>query len=230
MEPTDVLYCLERTGAMLRNDHFVYASGLHGDTYIEKKMLYTDAPTMALLCEQMARRVLDFGRITCVVGPEKGGIILAQWVGYFLNEVSEYRVASVFAEKGDGSFPYSSELNFVFNGGYGDLVRGVDVLLVDDVVNTGGSLRALAYRVRQCEGNIVGAVAICNRGGVHAYEADVPRLVSLADIFLPSYHADQCPLCASGIPVNREYGRGRQFVQQGVLDAIAQWRPGTLEL
>ncbi|MDP3779440.1 MAG: phosphoribosyltransferase family protein [bacterium] len=222
MEPTDVMACLERVGAMLRNDHFVYTSGLHGDTYVEKKMLYTNAPVTALLCGQMARRALDFGRITCVVGPEKGGIILAQWVGYFLNEVSEYVVRSVYAEKSTSSLGSPS---FVFSDGYGNLVRGQDVLLVDDVAHTGGSLRNLAYRVRQCEGNIVGAVSICNRGGISAHNIGIPGLVSLLTISLRSYAAEQCPLCANGTPVNPRYGRGREFLERGIIEAISQWRP-----
>lgn len=231
MEPMDVMACLERAGAILRNDHFVYASGLHGDTYIAKKMLYTDASVTALLCRQMAQRALEFGRITCVVGPEKGGIILAQWVGYFLNEALEYKVASVFAEKTDvPTYSPAHWPRFIFSDDYGRLVKDKDVLLVDDVVTTGGSLGSLACLVRQYGGKIRGGVALYNRGNVAASDIGIPGLVSLVNMSEESWPAHQCLLCVNKVPVNLHYGRGREFIMRGVVEDIQQHMGSMWEL
>lgn len=218
MESRNVMTYFQRTDAILRNDHFVYASWKHGSVYVRKKMLYADASITALLCGKMARHALVFGPITCVVGPEKGGIILSQWVGYFLNEISEYRVTSVYAEKTDIPTPASALAHgpyFIFSDDYEDLVRGKDVLLVDDVVTTGRSLCNLAYSVRECGGKICGAVALWNRGSVTARPIGVPGLTSLVNISAELWRADTCPLCINGIPVNPHYGRGKEFIARG---------------
>lgn len=225
MEPTDVTACFERTHAILRNDHFVYASGKHGSMYVNKKMLYTDARATAFLCKEMARRALaGFGPITCVVGPEKGGIILAQWVGYFFSaERPGCRVTSVFAEKSkwDIIAPYGGP-HFIFSDEYKDFVRDKYVVLVDDVVNTGGSLRSLARLVRECGGNIRGAAVLWDRGDVTADDIEVPSLISLVNEKMESWPADNCSLCMEKKPINPHYGRGREFITKFITKRLAE--------
>lgn len=221
MEQTNVIACFERANAILRNDHFIYASWMHGSEYVSKKMLYTDTLVTRFLCYEMARRALTFSPITCVVGPEKGGIILSQLVGYFLSvESFKRRVTSVYAEKIEDIvshthgtlFPPIWGKRFVFSDEYKDLVQGKDIVLVDDVVNTGGSLRDLARLVRKCGGKIRGAVTLWNRGDATAENIEVPSLLSLVDVKMESWSAEQCQLCKENKPVNPRHGRGREFI------------------
>src|SRR5690349_8655325 len=92
------LKILEQTGAIIINDHFVYTSGKHGSVYIRKDKLYPHTQLTAKVCEMMARSVQD-KKIDVVVGPSVGGIILSQWVAYYLSKLTKKEVLSVFTEK-----------------------------------------------------------------------------------------------------------------------------------
>jgi orotate phosphoribosyltransferase len=59
---------------------------------------------------------------------------------------------------------------------------------------------------------VVGAVALCNRGGVTAADLDIPVLHALLELLLDSWAADECPLCRRGVPVNVSVGKGREFL------------------
>ena len=134
-----------------------------------------------------------------VCGPAMGGIILAQWTGHHLG------LPAVYAEK-------APEGGMALRRGYDALVRGRRVLVVEDVVNTGGSLADTIHAVRAAGGTVAGAVALCNRGGVTAADLDVPALHSLLELSLDSWAADECPLCRRGAPVNTSVGKGREFL------------------
>ncbi|MEK9195460.1 MAG: hypothetical protein AAB975_03730, partial [Patescibacteria group bacterium] len=133
MAPTYVLELFNRLGIIIRNDHFVYTSKvdgvkMHGPTYINKDGFYTQATETSQLCRELAKRsVYHIGieNIDCVVGPEKGGIILSQWVGYFLTEITKKSVISLFAEKMQDTV---RDTRFIFNRGYGDLVKNKNIL------------------------------------------------------------------------------------------------------
>jgi len=189
---------LAESGAVIRDGHVVYTSGRHGSAYVNKDAVYPHTERVRELCGLLA----DAGRplgAEIVCGPAMGGIILAQWTGHHLG------LPAVYAEKApDGGM--------VLRRGYDGLVRGRRVLVVEDVVNTGGSLADAIRAVRAAGGTVVGAVALCNRGGVTAAALDVPALHALVELSLESWTAEECPLCRRGVPVDTSVGKGREFL------------------
>ena len=129
-----------------------------------------------------------------------------KWIGFHLSQATGREVLAVYAEKtatGDG---------FIIKRGYDRLVAGKQVLLVEDVLTTGGSIKQVAHAVREIGGNIVGLSALCNRGGITPESLDVPKLEALVTVNLESWEEKDCPLCAQGIAVNTEVGKGREFL------------------
>lgn len=151
--------------------------------------------------------------VQVVVGPEKGGIILSQWTAFWLqtwnttHDVEE--VLGVYAEKTGGCF--------VFNQEYGKLVTGKRILVVEDVLTTGGSVKKVAEAVRVYGGDVIGVGALVNRGGVTPKDINVPKLFSLVNAkfdawLLDVWNETNCPLCKQNIPINTDIGHGREFL------------------
>lgn len=188
---------LHEHGAVLHDTHVVYASGRHGSAYVNKDAVYPHTEAIAELCGLLADTArADQPELVC--GPALGGIILSQWVGHHLG------VPSVYAEKADDGM--------ALRRGYDRLVRDRRVLVVEDVLNTGGSVQQANAAVRAAGGTVVAVAALCNRGGVTAAQLGVPALHVLVSLSLDSWPAEQCPLCRDGVPVNTDVGKGRAFV------------------
>lgn len=203
MNESDVLQMLQDAGAF-RSGHFVAVSGLHIDTYVNKNAIYPYTREISRLCRGIAERFKGQG-IDVVVGPATGGIILSQWVAYHLSDIEGREVLSVYADKdGDG---------FVIKRGYDALIKGKRVLVVEDLVTTGGSLRKVIETARTIGAEVAGAVAVCNRGGVtKEMIGNPPEFVSLLSVDLEQWPEESCELCQSGIPVNTEVGHGKEYL------------------
>lgn len=188
---------LEESGALLRDSHVVYTSGLHGAAYVNKDAVYPHTGRVAELCRLLAEatRALE-PEVVC--GPALGGIILAQWTGHHLG------VPAVYVEKTDGAM--------LLRRGYDRLVAGRRVLVVEDVLNTGGSAAEAVAAVRRAGGTPIGVAALCNRGGVTAATLGVPVLVALVTLDLAAWPAHECPLCRDRVPVDTSVGKGREFL------------------
>ena len=91
-------------------------------------------------------------------------------------------------------------------------VRGKKCLVVEDIITTGGSVKLTAEAVRVCGGEVVAVACIVNRGGVIAEAIGVPLLLSLAEVEIETWLADDCPLCSDGVLVNTNVGHGAAFV------------------
>jgi orotate phosphoribosyltransferase len=209
---------LERKRAVITGGHFVYAKptdrGDHGSCYVNKDIIYTDPECISALCLEMAWRLRDHRvdkEVTVIVGPEKGGIILSNMTAFFHDQLKKnrtpgnHRIRSAFAEKKLGG-------GFEFKRGYDRIVRGQNVVVVEDIMNSGGSAAETVTAVREAGGDPVGVVAICNRGGVTAEMVGVPFLESLISFAFDKYPEDKCPLCDADVPVNEDLGHGRQFM------------------
>jgi len=200
---------LKTANAVVYGDHFVYESGKHGSVYVDKSAIFT-YPTLASLLGAELAELCKWYTIDVVVGPALGGIVLAQWVSHHLTQLDETEVRSVFAEKGDGP-----ETTFALKRGYGDLVRGKRVLVVEDVITTGSSVRKVVNLVRAHGGTVAGVAVLVNRGGVTAADVGDPQLFRvLLDLPLESWPAHECPLCAKGVPVNTRLGKGARFLEE----------------
>ena len=205
MNESEILNIVNDLGAVITNSHLVYTSGKHGSTYVNKDALYPHTAAISSLCRVLAEQfVVD--NIEVVVAPALGGIILSQWIAHHLSDLMGREVLSVYAEK-------IEEGGFVIKRGYDKLLKDKNVLVVEDILTTGGSARKVIELTRTLGGNVQGLAVLCNRGGVTAQElAQVPKIISLLSLDFESWDEGDCPLCKQGVPVNTEVGKGREFL------------------
>src|SRR6202044_1390352 len=97
MSETEVLEVLQKAG-VFRTGHFVFISGKHSETYINKDSLYPYTREISKLCHEMAKRFLSFN-VEAVIGPAIGAAILSQWTAYHLSEMTGREVFATYADK-----------------------------------------------------------------------------------------------------------------------------------
>lgn len=203
MDEAKVLEILQKVGAF-RAGHFVFVSGLHADTYVNKNAMYPYTRAISELCKGIAEKFAGRG-IEAVVGPATGGIILSQWVAHHLSELDGRDVYSTYADK-DGDA-------FVIRRGYDDLIKGKKILVVEDLVTTGGSLKKVVEAARAAGSEVLAAVAVCNRGQVtREAVGNPPEFISLLTVHLDQWAEEACDFCKRGIPVNTDVGHGKEFL------------------
>jgi len=207
MDKKQVLKVLENVGAIIIDSHIVYASGLHGKTYINKDAIYPHTAETSRLCRALAEQFANDG-VEVVVAPAIGGVILSQWTAFHLSEITGHEVLGVYAEK-----PKDSNV-FVIKRGYDKIIIGKNVLVVEDVLTTGRSAFSVVCAARECRGKVIGVGAICNRGGITVKHLAVPKLHTLANINLETWDEKDCPFCQEGAPINIDVGHGAKFLAQ----------------
>lgn len=193
-------------GAFISDTHVVYTSGQHGSTYFNKDALYVNPLLTREICKIMAE---DFQNqdVETVVGPALGGIILSHDTAAALSEMTGNVVKSVYAEKdGNGGF--------VFTRGYDQFVNGKKVLVVEDVLTTGGSVRKVIELCKVTGADVVGLSVLCNRGNVTPEQVGNVPLKALLDIQWDTWEKEKCPLCKSGVEINIKVGKGAAFLKQ----------------
>jgi orotate phosphoribosyltransferase len=207
MSDSDVLATLAAVGALITGDHLVYTSGRHGSSYVNKDALYPHTAATSAVCARIAERFADAGA-EVVAGPTVGGVIMAQWTARHLSELTGREVLAVYAEEEQAD----GVRRRVFRRGYDGLLAGRRVLVVEDILTTGGSARMVVEAVAAAGGTVVGVGALCNRGGVTAGAIGAPLLFSLAEVPLESFAPEECPLCRAGLPINTRVGKGAAFL------------------
>ena len=182
MTRDELLDLYRRSGALLEG-HFRLTSGLHSPGYLQCALVLQHPQHAEALGRAIADRVRDV-RATVVLSPALGGVVIGQEVGRALG------VRAIFCERQDGAL--------VLRRGF-TLDPDDRVLVVEDVMTTGGSTRETMQVAKAAGGHVVGAASIVDRGG-GTIHFDVP-FTSLLEIGLPTYEPDTCPLCAQGLPV-----------------------------
>jgi orotate phosphoribosyltransferase len=177
-----------------REGHFKLKSGRHGDRYIEKFEVLQWPERVTELCSML---VAGAGQINVVVGPTTGGVILAYECARQLG------VRGIFAEEVTEAGGAHRELRRGFA-----IQPGERVLLVDDVITTGGSLLAMLPVVEEAEGELVNIAVLVDRsGGLNEVESPATGrrypVSALWTLNLPTYEAgpQTCPGCAAGTPL-----------------------------
>src|ERR1700734_2304052 len=132
MSESEVMEILQNAG-VFRTGHFVFISGKHSETYVNKDALYPYTREISKLCHEMAQRFSSYN-VEAVIGPAIGAAILSQWTAYHMSELTGRQILAVYADK-DG------QGGFVVKRGYDQLISGKRVLIVEDTVTTGGSMR-----------------------------------------------------------------------------------------
>ena len=180
-----VLETLRASGA-LKEGHFVLSSGRHSDQYIEKFDLLRQPNATSDACRLIADRFRDL-EIDVVAGPTTGGVIIAFEVARQLG------VAAAYAERST-----NSESTREFRRGT-TFSTGSRVLIVDDILTTGGSLRETLDALAAHPVDVAGVAILVDRSGG---EANVPvPYMALATMEIETWDAAECPLCARGEPV-----------------------------
>jgi orotate phosphoribosyltransferase len=177
-----VLNRFRRVGALLEG-HFRLTSGLHSPGYLQCALVLQHAREAEACGDEIAAKIRDLNP-QVVLSPALGGIVIGQEVGRALD------VRAIFAERQDGKLTLRRGFS---------LEPGERVLVVEDVVTTGGSTRETIDVARAAGATVVGAAAIIDRSGGQQ-NLDVP-FHALATLSLPTYQAESCPLCVAGQPV-----------------------------
>jgi len=211
MTEAEALGILNRVGAFVRNDHVVYTSGLHGTVYVDKYKIYPHTAETSMLCSEIARSFVD-DDVEAVVAPGEGGKHVSRWVAFHLSKLKSIneRTLAFHADKVGGG-------HFVFTrGGATKFLPGKRVLVVDDVLHTGESVKHVIEATRELKAYVVGLAVIFNRGGItHRDVAYPPKMFSLVKLKLPSWTREECERigpCSQGVPVNPNVGHGGAFI------------------
>jgi orotate phosphoribosyltransferase len=206
MEPLQIF---KKVGAVITDTHVVYASGKHGNAYVNKDAVYPHTKDIAGLCSMLAKEFAGAG-VEIVAAPTIGGVILSQWVAHFLSELDKKEVLAVFAEEEVAS---SGDKRRFFKRGYDKLIPGKKVLVVEDILTTGGSAKKVVDAVEGLGGLVLGCGVLVNRGNVK--DADVgASITALVNVNLEAWDELNCPLCKNNVPVNTDVGKGREWLSK----------------
>ena len=180
---TDVERVFRDSGA-LREGHFILASGKHSALYLEKFQVLQHPADTERLCAAIASWAASLA-VETVAGPTTGGIILAHEVARQLGLRANY------AERREGASGREFRRGFA-------ITPGERVLVVDDIMTTGGSVQETIEAVRAAGGTVAGAAVLVDRSG-GAARLDIP-VHPLWRLDIPSYAPADCPLCGKGVP------------------------------
>jgi len=181
--PEEVLALFRESGALLEG-HFELSSGLHSDRYFQCAKLLEDPKRAERLAQALAATVP--APVDLVVGPALGAVVWAQEMARALG------TRAFFTERSGGEMTLRRGFS---------VTPGERVLIVEDVITTGGSAREALIVIRDLGAEIVGVGTILNRSGGNPFESgagdDLP-LFSLAEVQATAWETDACPLCAAG--------------------------------
>ena len=190
MTPPQAIELFTQCGALLEG-HFKLSSGFHSAGYLQCALVLQHPVYAETLGTALADRIRSLGPAV-VASPALGGIIIGHEVARAL------QVRAVFGERKDGRLTLRRGFR---------LARADRVIVVEDVLTTGGSTLETIAMVREAGGEVVGAIAIIDRGGVQR-DLGVP-FEALAEVSWPLHEPDLCPLCASGVPIIKPGSRPR---------------------
>jgi orotate phosphoribosyltransferase len=182
MTDADVLGLFRQSGALLEG-HFKLSSGLHSDRYLQSALVLQYPDFAEQLGRELGERTKHL-QATAVLSPALGGIVIGQEVGRAL------QVRALFAERQEGKL--------LLRRGF-SLDPADRVLIVEDVITTGGSTRETIAVAEAAGAQVVGAASIID-GGANTAPLDVP-LQSLVKMHVAAHDPAACPLCAKGVPV-----------------------------
>lgn len=188
MNEQEVKALLLETGAILEG-HFLLTSGLHSPMYVEKFQVLQYPRHTAALCAALAERFAN-DDVQVVIGPVTGGILLAHEVGKSLN------TRAIFSERENGVMTLRRGFT---------IEPGERVLVVEDIVTTGGSVHEVLDVVRRAGGVVVGVGILVDRSGGKA-DFGV-RAEALLHLDIQTHAPETCPLCADHVPITKRGSR-----------------------
>ncbi len=192
MTTDEVLDLFRESGALLEG-HFILSSGLRSPIFLQKAKVFMHPAKAERLCRALAEKIraAGYGDVSQIVSPAVGGII----PGY--ETARHLGVPAIYTERVEGKF----ELRRGF-----ELQPGEKVIIVEDIVSTGISIRECIEAIRKTGANVVAAACLIDRSAGEA-EIGVP-LVSLVEYKVPAYPADALPPELAAIPAVKPGSRG----------------------
>ncbi|HVD91191.1 MAG TPA: orotate phosphoribosyltransferase [Vicinamibacterales bacterium] len=188
LSQSDVLDLFRQSGALLEG-HFRLSSGLHSDRYLQSALVLQHPDYAEQLGRALAAR-LEHLQPTAILSPALGGIVIGQEVGRAM------KIRALFAERQDGVLTLRRGFT---------LAPSDRVVVVEDVITTGGSTRETVEVATAAGAQVMGAAAIIDRGGDPG-RLEIP-LQALVRMAVAAYPPESCPLCAGGIPVTKPGSR-----------------------
>lgn len=179
LSQNEVLEMFKEAG-VLKVGHFLLTSGRHSDRYLQCANIFKNTKYSERLCAALAEQFKDFN-VELVIGPALGAVQMAYEVSRHLGCVN------FFAERVEGEMALRRGFS---------IKPGQRVLVVEDVVTTGGSVLEVIDIVKQSGGQVVGVGVIVDRSGGKA-DFGVP-LKSVISMQVESWEPEECPLCKSG--------------------------------
>lgn len=202
----EVIEMLKKSGGVIIDSHIVYTSGKHGSVYINKDALYPHTEFTSRIGELFAEQNKDID-IDVVAAPALGGIILETWTAYHLSKLKGKEILGIYTEK-------DAEKNQVFTRGYDKLVAGKNVLVIEDLTTTGGSVLKVVNTVKNAGGNVVAVSVMVNRDpdNINSEMMGVP-FSALAVLKAEAWDEADCELCKTGVPINTTVGHGKKYLE-----------------
>ncbi len=180
----EVMKKFEQAGA-IQKGHFKLTSGVHSDTYIQCAQVMQYPGFMHNLCSELGRKFRGED-IDVIIGPAIGGIIIS----HVMAQVLGPWVRAIFTERENGKMTLRRSF---------EIKKDEKVLVVEDVITTGGSVREVIDIVKERGGQVVGVGVLIDRsGGRIDFGVKMKNLLTLD---IKSYQPEKCPLCKKGIPV-----------------------------
>lgn len=177
-----VMEILKEAGVLLEG-HFLLTSGRHSNRYLQCAKIFQETKYSEELCADLAAQFKD-KNVELVIGPAIGAIQMSYEVSRHLG------VKNIFAERENGAMTLRRSF---------EIQPGQRVLVVEDVVTTGGSVREVIDLVREHGGEVVGVGVVVDRTG-GKIDFGVP-ISSVISIDVESYTAEECPLCKENLPL-----------------------------
>jgi orotate phosphoribosyltransferase len=190
----DLIKLLEESGA-LTEGHFLLSSGKHSDRYVEKFHLLRKPKTLEAVCAEIVRR-LEGKLIDVVAGPTTGGILIAAEVA------RQMGVRAAYAERADAG---SADREFRRVNYFEE---GDRVLVVDDIMTTGGSVKETIDALGSYPVHLAAVMVMVDRS-MGRIDLGVPYR-ALAEMDVPAWEPESCPLCRQGVPLVKPGTTGRQ--------------------
>lgn len=202
----EVLDILKKVGAVITDSHFVYTSGKHGSVYVNKDAVYPHPAEVSRIGELFAEKNKD-KEIDVVAAPALGGIIIETWTAYHLSKLKNKEILGVYTEK-------DADKNQIFTRGYDKLVKDKNVLVIEDLTTTGGSVKKVVDTVRNAGGNVVTVNVMVNRDpeNVNTETIGAP-FEALAVLKAQAFDESACPLCQQNVPINTTVGHGKKYLE-----------------
>lgn len=203
MNKEEASQLIKSTGALLEG-HFVLTSGKHSGIYINKDMVSSVPSVLSSLAKEIA---FDFLKrredVEVIAAPAIGAIPLGNWVAYYISRERGRDVSSIYAEEVNGEFQFDRTYEAF-------ITVGTRVLIVEDVITTGKTIRLMLDLVQRLDGTVVGVGVLWNRSQENL-DLEIP-LYTLVTRSLPVFDPQNCQLCQEQIRVDIRVGHGQKFL------------------